>query len=124
LVATGEIAGASLNVACPFSVPVLDIVRAFEGLLGRTARFDAVMAGIHYDLDTNQTQAAAAQIGLVFDAHYVECWLDADLTPAPTFDCPTIRGSYPAPSNGSRSSRCQAKHTVRTVASSGFAEVA
>jgi nucleoside-diphosphate-sugar epimerase len=72
LVAASQITGASLNVACSFSVPVLDIVRSLEALIGRAARFDAVMAGAHYDLDTNQAQAAAAQIGLVFDEHYVD----------------------------------------------------
>ena len=72
LVAASQIAGASLNVACSFSVPVLDIVRSLEALVGRTAQFDAVMAGAHYDLDTQQAQAAAAQIGLIFDEHYVD----------------------------------------------------
>ena len=72
LVDARKIAGASLNVACPFSVLVLDIVRSLEALIGRTARFDAVMAGAHYDLDTKLAQAAAAQIGLVFDEHYVD----------------------------------------------------
>jgi len=72
LVAAGQIVGVSLNVACSFSVPVLDIVRILEALIGRTARFDSVMAGAHYDLGTKLAQAAAAQIGLVFDEHYVD----------------------------------------------------
>ncbi len=72
LVATGEIEGASLNVACPFSVPVLDIVRAFEALLGVSAVYDSVTAGADYPIDTTLAQAAAAQIGLVFDDHYID----------------------------------------------------
>jgi nucleoside-diphosphate-sugar epimerase len=72
LVDARQIAGASLNVACPFSVLVLDIVRAFETLLGVSAVFDPVTAGADYPIDTTLAQAAAAQIGLVFDDHYID----------------------------------------------------
>ncbi|MSQ76288.1 MAG: NAD-dependent epimerase/dehydratase family protein [Rhodoferax sp.] len=72
LVDARQIAGASLNVACPFSVLVLDIVRAFEALLGVSAVFDPVTAGADYPIDTTITQATAAHIGLVFDDHYLD----------------------------------------------------
>lgn len=72
LVANGQTAGATFNVACPFSVPVLDIVRAFEAQLGMAAVYDAVIAGADYPIDTTLAQAAAAQIGLVFDHQYLE----------------------------------------------------
>lgn len=72
LIDTRQIAGASLNVACPFSVLVLDIVRAFEALLGVAAVYEPVPAGADYPIDTTITQAAAAQMGLVFDDHYID----------------------------------------------------
>ncbi len=72
LVDARKIAGASLNVVCPFSVLVLDIVRAFEALLGVSAVYDPVTAGADYPIDTTITQATAAQIGLVFDDHYID----------------------------------------------------
>ena len=72
LIDTGRFGDVSLNVACPFSVPVLDIVRAFERVLGKAALYDTVMAGADYPIDTAQTQAVAAQIGLVFDGGYIQ----------------------------------------------------
>jgi nucleoside-diphosphate-sugar epimerase len=51
--------GVITNVACPFSVPVPELVHTFEQVLGRRAQYTEVDAGDHYQLDVELSMAAA-----------------------------------------------------------------
>jgi hypothetical protein len=59
------------NIACPFSIRVLDLVRIFEQAMDRRANCATIDAGGAYDLDTSIAMEAAAQAGIDFDDHYV-----------------------------------------------------
>lgn len=59
------------NVACPFATGIIDLVHLFETLLDRRANYTSVDAGAGYALDTEVAMAAAAQVGINFDEHYV-----------------------------------------------------
>lgn len=61
-----------LNIACPFSISMPELLAIFERVLGRTAQCDLVDAGGEYKIDTRACSAAAAQIGLHFDANYLD----------------------------------------------------
>lgn len=64
--------GRTLNVACPFSVPVVELVAIFEQILGKRANYSLVAAGSHYSIDVAPTSAAAAAAGVVMDTHYID----------------------------------------------------
>ncbi|MFC0166885.1 NAD-dependent epimerase/dehydratase family protein [Pseudoduganella danionis] len=63
--------GVITNVACPFSVPVPELVHTFEQVLGRRAQYTEVDAGDHYQLDVELSMAAARAIGLEFGPDYI-----------------------------------------------------
>ncbi|WP_374360730.1 NAD-dependent epimerase/dehydratase family protein [Pseudoduganella danionis] len=63
--------GVITNVACPFSVPVPELVHTFEQVLGRRAQYTEVDAGDHYQLDVELSMAAARAIGLEFGSDYI-----------------------------------------------------
>lgn len=58
------------NVASPCSVSVLELVRVFEEVLGKAARYDAVAAGHGYPIEVGLAMAAAARAGVVFGPDY------------------------------------------------------
>lgn len=59
------------NIACPFSVSILELVQMFETALDRKANYDTVDAGAGYTIDTRLAEVAAAACGIVFDGNYV-----------------------------------------------------
>ncbi len=63
--------GKVINVACPFSTPVLSLVEIFEQLLDKPANCIKVDAGSSYPIDTEMAQAVAHRIGINFDESYV-----------------------------------------------------
>ncbi|MYN43987.1 NAD-dependent epimerase/dehydratase family protein [Pseudoduganella sp. FT93W] len=63
--------GVITNVACPFSVPVPELVHTFEQVLGQRANYTEVDAGDHYQLDVELSMAAARAIGLEFGSDYI-----------------------------------------------------
>lgn len=71
LVKTGQAQGQVSNIACPFSVPILDLVKLFETVLIKKAHYDIVEAGADYAIDTRQTELAATEAGVRFDDDYV-----------------------------------------------------
>lgn len=71
LVNTGQAQGQVTHIACPFSVPILDLVKLFETVLNKKAHYDIVDAGADYAIDTRQTELAASETGVRFDDNYV-----------------------------------------------------
>lgn len=61
----------TVNIACPFGVNVLDLVRMFEQTMGRPANCELVEAGAGYELDTTVAMAAARVLELPFPDDYV-----------------------------------------------------
>ncbi len=59
------------NIACPFSLAVLDLVRIFETVLEKNANYDTVAGGGEYTIDTTLAVTAAAKIGIVFQDQYI-----------------------------------------------------
>jgi nucleoside-diphosphate-sugar epimerase len=71
LVASHQADGTISNIACPFSVSVLELVQIFEDLLHKPANYSAVEAGGGYEIETRQAQIIATQLGITFDSTYV-----------------------------------------------------
>ena len=63
--------GTTTNIACPFSVPILELVKIFEKTLGKPANYNTSSAGAGYPIDTCQMNAAAEQAGITFGQDYV-----------------------------------------------------
>lgn len=72
LVRTGQGCHRTTNIACPFSVPVAQLVRVFERVLNKKASYDEVESGSAYPIDATIAAAVAHQIGVVFDDSYLE----------------------------------------------------
>jgi nucleoside-diphosphate-sugar epimerase len=71
LVGQQQAQGRVTNIACPFSVPILEVVEVFESVLGKGAHYDLIEAGADYPIDTRQAEITAAEAGVVFDGDYV-----------------------------------------------------
>jgi nucleoside-diphosphate-sugar epimerase len=71
LVHTHQADGVVTNIACPFSVPVIELVKTFEAVLDQRAHYSTVEAGGHYFIDASLGLSVANQIGIVFDDHYI-----------------------------------------------------
>ena len=71
LVRTGTVEGGSYNIACPFSVSVIDIVQIFELVLGMKADYSLVDAGAEYVIDVPEVVQASAELGISFDHDYI-----------------------------------------------------
>lgn len=59
------------NIACPFPVAILDLVRIFESVMDRRAYFDLIESGGSYDIDVELAMSAAAEAGVVIDDNYI-----------------------------------------------------
>ena len=59
------------NIACPFSIAILDLVRIFESVMDRRAYFDLIESGGSYDIDVALAMSAAAEAGVVIDDNYI-----------------------------------------------------
>ena len=60
-----------INIACPFSVSVGDIVKCFEELLDRRAVYDLLGLGSDYQIDTDMVSRHSKELGVMFDDQYV-----------------------------------------------------
>lgn len=61
-----------VNIACPFSISMPELLAIFERVLSRTAQCEFIEAGGEYQIDTHACSVAAAAIGLSFDARYLD----------------------------------------------------
>lgn len=61
-----------VNIACPFSVKVAEIVSIFENILSERASYNIVDAGAGYHIDAGIASRVAQSIGVDFDGRYVE----------------------------------------------------
>lgn len=71
LVHNGRAEGGIYNIASPFSVAVVDIVEAFELVLGRQANYSVVENGAGYTIDVPEVLEAASELGIYFDPGYI-----------------------------------------------------
>lgn len=71
LVARGDAENRVTNIACPFSIAILDLVRIFESVMDRRAYFDLIESGGSYDIDVALAMSAAAEAGVVIDDNYI-----------------------------------------------------
>lgn len=60
------------NIACPFSVPIQELVATFENVLGKKANTTSVDAGASYGIDVSIAAAAALEAGVRFDTQYID----------------------------------------------------
>ncbi len=66
------IPGRIMNVFPPFAVTALDLVRAFEAILGRQGQYELVPLGTAYHVDTTDMAAIVAAAGVEFSNNYIE----------------------------------------------------
>ncbi|MEL3888627.1 NAD-dependent epimerase/dehydratase family protein [Ferrovibrio sp. MS7] len=62
----------AMNVFPPFAVTALDIVRAFEVILGRVGKYEVLPLGTPYHVDTTDMAAIMAAAGVEFPSNYFE----------------------------------------------------
>ena len=63
------------NIACTFSIEILQLVKIFENLLDKKASYSFVDAGSAYSIYSELATKAAIKIGISFDKFYVESML-------------------------------------------------
>jgi nucleoside-diphosphate-sugar epimerase len=63
---------AALNIACPFSISIVDLVSILEDLFQKKAFFKTVNFGSDYVIDTSVSDACASKLGIEFDVDYVK----------------------------------------------------
>jgi len=62
----------TMNIACPFSISIPQLVNVFELVLGKKANYAFVEAGGAYSIDSSLAIEAANQIGVDFEENYIE----------------------------------------------------
>ena len=62
----------TLNIACPFSISIFDLVTILEGLSHKKALFNIVNFGSDFVIDTSVSDACASKLGIEFDGNYVK----------------------------------------------------
>jgi nucleoside-diphosphate-sugar epimerase len=72
LVRTSVGNGAAINIASQFSIAIPQLVSVFESVLGKKANYTIIDAGGSYSIDSSLATEAASQLGIHFDAAYVE----------------------------------------------------
>jgi nucleoside-diphosphate-sugar epimerase len=60
------------NIAAPFSISILDLVKTFELVLGKKANYTIVDAGAKYEFDVGLAVRAATYLGIDFNDTYIE----------------------------------------------------
>ena len=71
LLERGDTLNRAVNIACPYSVAVPDLVGLFETVMDRRAHYDLVDSGGSYHIDVDPAMSAAAEAGVVMDQNYV-----------------------------------------------------
>ena len=64
--------GITANIASPFSISVPHLVSIFESVLGKSANCTLIDVGGAYTIDSDLAAEVASQVGVVFDAAYIE----------------------------------------------------
>lgn len=62
----------TVNVASPFSAPVVELVAALERVLGVPADYELVERGGQYDIEVTDCLEVAAKVGVSFGTDYVD----------------------------------------------------
>lgn len=62
----------TLNIACPFSISIVDLVSIMEDLFQKKAFFKTINFGSDYFIDTSVSDACASKLGIEFDVNYVK----------------------------------------------------
>jgi nucleoside-diphosphate-sugar epimerase len=63
---------AVINIACPFSISIQQLVTIFELVLGKKSNYSLVDAGAEYSIDARLATMTANQIGIDFQDNYIE----------------------------------------------------
>jgi nucleoside-diphosphate-sugar epimerase len=71
LLARGDALNRVTNIACPFSVTILELVQVFEAVMERRAYYDLIESGASYEIDVAPALSAATEAGIVFDDNYI-----------------------------------------------------
>lgn len=71
LLRTGRADGQLINLACPYSVSIPDLVRHFEEVLDVKANYELVHDGAGYAIECGLAAEAAAELGIDFGGHYI-----------------------------------------------------
>ena len=71
LIERGDADNRVTNIACPFPVSVLDLVRTFEQVMDKRALYDLIDSGGSYEIDVALAMQAAAEAGVVMDENYI-----------------------------------------------------
>jgi nucleoside-diphosphate-sugar epimerase len=72
LIRSSVTSGITINIACPYSVTVPQLVKIFELVLNKKASYTEVEAGGTYMIDASLATKVAREIGIDFDDAYVE----------------------------------------------------
>jgi nucleoside-diphosphate-sugar epimerase len=62
----------TINIACPTSISIIELIKIFEVLLAKKASFSIVDTGGSYQIDTDFAGRAAIEMGIAFNDFYVE----------------------------------------------------
>jgi nucleoside-diphosphate-sugar epimerase len=71
LLERGDTINRAVNIACPYSVAVPDLVGVFETVMDRQAHYDLIDSGGSYHIDVDPAMSAAAEADVVMDQNYV-----------------------------------------------------
>ena len=66
----------TINIACTHNVPIFDIVRCMEEVVGHRAVFDIIDAGASYAIDTARIHATLGRCGVAFSVDYLRRTLE------------------------------------------------
>jgi len=61
-----------INIACPSSISILALVKTFESLMSKRARYSLIEQGDRYDIKVERAVEVANKLGIAFGADYVE----------------------------------------------------
>ncbi|NGM86004.1 NAD-dependent epimerase/dehydratase family protein [Parapusillimonas sp. SGNA-6] len=62
----------TLNIAAPYSTPVLKLVTTFEAILNTEAHYDVIEAGGSYSIEAATALRAAKELNIDFENKYIE----------------------------------------------------
>lgn len=66
-----SMAHGTINIASPFDVSILEIVKSFETVLNKKANYELVDAGGVYPIEINQVRQIESQLNIIFDGQYI-----------------------------------------------------
>ncbi len=60
------------NIACPFSISIMELIKVFEAVLNKRAIYSVLDIGEAYNIDTELSTRVASELGIFFDDSYYE----------------------------------------------------